>query len=137
MPSSQTNQSLFAAPLLSCHQLPIIPNVYSLTDSHNPLTPTFKITDQLIRECSVQKFVGPDPSLGVSKQNVKLKIKCWVENQHFSMWCGPSSTHRQTRKLISGPSATSKTRLLSFNRTRPGFLLTFLLDIIPGEDILT
>jgi len=87
---------------------------------HNPPTPTFEIANQLTRQCSVQKFVRPDPSLGggVSNQNIKLKIKRWVENQHFAMWCGPSSTHRQARKLISGPSQTRKTRLLSSNRTQ-------------------
>ena len=31
-------------------------------------------------------FVGPDLSLGVSRQNIKRKIKCWADNQHFVMW---------------------------------------------------
>jgi hypothetical protein len=34
------------------------------------------------------------------------------------MWGGPCSTQRQARKLISGPSPATKTRLLSFNRTK-------------------
>ena len=66
---------------------------------------------------SVQKFVGPDPFLGVSGQNIKNKIIGWVDNQHSAMWRGPGGNQRQARKLISGPSPTSKTRLLPFNRT--------------------
>ena len=38
-----------------------------------------KIADRLARDGSVQTFVGPEPSLGVSKQNIRRKIKCWME----------------------------------------------------------
>ena len=69
-----------------------------------------EITDKLARDGSVQKFVGPEPSMRVSKQNTKMKIKRWVVNQHLAMWRGPSSTQGQVRKLISGPSPTTKTR---------------------------
>jgi len=34
----------------------------------------------------------------------------------MAMWQGPASTHRQTRKLISGPSPASM--ILPFNRTQ-------------------
>jgi hypothetical protein len=44
--------------------------------------------------------------------------KCWIDNQHMVMWRVPISTHRQARMLITGPSPTAKTRLLSFNRTQ-------------------
>ena len=67
---------------------------------------------------SIQKFVGPEPSLGVSRQNIKNKIKRWVDNQHLTMWRVPGGTQRQAQKLISGPSPTSKTRLLSLNRAQ-------------------
>jgi hypothetical protein len=39
-------------------------------------------------------------------------------HQHLATWCGPSSNQRQTQKLILGPSPTTKTRLLSFDRTQ-------------------
>jgi len=39
-----------------------------------------EITNRLAEDGSVQKSVGPDPSLGVSTQNIKKKIKCWVDN---------------------------------------------------------
>ena len=79
-----------------------------------------EIAGKLATGGSFQKFIRPEPSLGVSRQNIKKKkkIKRWADNQHLAMWRGPGSTQRQARKLISGPSPTSKTRLLSFNRTQ-------------------
>ena len=50
---------------------------------------------------------------GGLKQNAKKETKCWNDNLQMAMWQGLASTHRQTRKLISGPSPAS--RLLSFN----------------------
>jgi hypothetical protein len=38
------------------------------------------ISDKLPRGGSIQKFIGPE---GVSRQNIKNQIKCWVDNQHF------------------------------------------------------
>ena len=73
-----------------------------------------KVAGKLTRGCSAQKFVGPELALGVSKQNMRNKIKRWVDNQHLAMWCGPGSTQRQAQELIAGPSPTKKTRLLSF-----------------------
>jgi len=34
------------------------------------------------------------------------------------MWCGPCSTQRQARELISGPDLATRARLLSFNGTQ-------------------
>jgi hypothetical protein len=34
---------------------------------------------------SVQKIVGPEPSLGVFRQNIRRKIKYWMDNQHLTM----------------------------------------------------
>jgi hypothetical protein len=39
-------------------------------------------------------------------------------HQHLATWCGPSSNQRQTQKPILGPSPTTKTRLLFFDRTQ-------------------
>ena len=41
-----------------------------------------------------------------------------MDNQHMAMWGGLTSNQRQGRILISGPSPTARTRLLSFNRTQ-------------------
>ena len=55
---------------------------------------------------------------GSFRQNIKNKIKGWVDNQHLVMWRGPCNTQRQARKLISGLISATKARLLSFNRTQ-------------------
>jgi ribonuclease HI len=44
-----------------------------------------EIADKLARDGSVQKFVGPETFLGVSRQNIRRKIKCWMDNQHLVM----------------------------------------------------
>jgi hypothetical protein len=54
-----------------------------------------EITNKLATDGSVQKFVGPEPPLGVSMQNIKKEDKTRVDNEHLAMWCGPSSTQRQ------------------------------------------
>jgi hypothetical protein len=82
-------------------------------------------TNKLARGGSVQKLVGPEPSMGVSRTNIKNEIKCRMDSQHLAFWCGPGSIQRQAQKLILGPSLTTKTRLLSCNWTRSRFLLAF------------
>jgi ribonuclease HI len=42
-----------------------------------------EIADKLAREGSVQWFVGPEPFLGFSKQNIRRKTKRWMEKQHL------------------------------------------------------
>jgi hypothetical protein len=94
-------------------------------------------TKKLSRDGSVQNFVRPEPSFEVSRQNIKRKIKCCVDNKHLVMWCILSSTHRRAEKLISGPSLSTKIDLCSLTGHNLGLLLAFLLDIIPCEDIFT
>jgi len=77
-----------------------------------------EIADKLARDGSVQRFVGPEPSLGVSRQNIRRKIKRWMDNQRLVMWLDPCSTQRQARELISGPDLATRARLLSFSRTQ-------------------
>ena len=77
-----------------------------------------EIADKLARGGSVQKFIGPEQSLGVSRQKIKNKTKLWVDNLHLVKRRGPCSTHRQDGKLISGLTPVTKARLLSFNRTQ-------------------
>jgi hypothetical protein len=82
--------------------------------------------DQLSRSGSVQRFVGPEPFLGVSRQNTRRKMKCWMEKQHLELWRGPCSTQRQDRELISGPDLATEARLLSFNRTQSRVVIGLL-----------
>jgi hypothetical protein len=77
-----------------------------------------EIADRLARSGSGQRFIGPEPYLGVSRQNIRRKIKCWIGKQHLALWREPCGTQRQARELISGPNLAIGARLLSFNRTQ-------------------
>jgi len=88
-----------------------------------------KIADRLLGDGSVQRFVGPQSFLGVSRQNIRRKIKCWMENQHLVLWRGPCSTQRQARELISGPDLATRARLLSFNMTQSRVVIGFLTGL--------
>ena len=77
-----------------------------------------EIADKFARDRTLHHFVGPEQALGISTQNIRKKIKRWIDNKHMVMWRILISTQRQTRKMISGPSPAAKTRLLSFNRAQ-------------------
>jgi len=51
-----------------------------------------EIAEKLARDISVQKFDGPELFFGVSRQNIRSKNKCCIENQHFLLWRVPCST---------------------------------------------
>ena len=53
-------------------------------------------------------FVGPEPFLGDSRQNIRRKMKRLMENQHLVLWRGPCSAQRQARELISGPDLATR-----------------------------
>ena len=53
-----------------------------------------EIADRLARSGSGQRFIGPEPFLGVSRQNIRRKMKRWMKNQHLALWRGPCSTQR-------------------------------------------
>jgi len=63
-----------------------------------------EIADKLARGSSGQRFIGPEYFLGVSRQNIRRKMKFSMERQHLALWCGPCSTQRQAWELISGPN---------------------------------
>jgi hypothetical protein len=77
-----------------------------------------EIADELARGGLAQRFLGSEPVLGVSRENIRRKMKRWIENKHLALWRGPCSTQRQARELISGPDLAMGARLLSFNRTQ-------------------
>jgi hypothetical protein len=74
--------------------------------------------NELARDGSFLKFVGPEPALGVSRQDIRRKIRRWLVNQHWLWWRGVGDTPRQARELISGLRLGAKARFLSFNRTQ-------------------
>jgi len=77
-----------------------------------------EIADKFARSSSGQRFIGPEPFLGVSRQNIRRKMKRWMHIQHLALRRGPCGTQRQARELISGPILATGARLLSFNRTQ-------------------
>jgi len=68
--------------------------------------------DKLTGDRSVQQFVGPEPLLVVSRQNIRRKTKHRMENQQLVLWPGPCSTQRQARELISGPDLATRAQLV-------------------------
>ena len=91
-----------------------------------------EITDKLARDGSVQQFVGPEPFLGVSRQNIRKKMKHWMEKQHLVLWHDPCKTQRQAQEFISGPDLATRARLLSFNSTRS----RIVIGLLTGYNIL-
>jgi hypothetical protein len=90
------------------------------------LNPFKEEMKSLISSQGVQRFVGPKPFLGVSRQTIRRKMKCRMEKQHLALWGGPCSTQRQARELISGPNLATGARLLSFNRTQSRVVIGLL-----------
>jgi hypothetical protein len=66
---------------------------------------------------SGQKFVGPEPALGVSRRNIRRNIRHWLVNQHWKRRRGLVNNQRQAREFIPGPYRVAKIRLLSCKRT--------------------
>ena len=77
-----------------------------------------EIADELARDGSTLKFVGPEPALGVSRQDIRRRIRRWLVNQHWVWWRVLGDTQRLARELISGPCLGSSARFLSSNRTQ-------------------
>jgi len=77
-----------------------------------------EIANELARDDSALKFVGPEPALGVSRQDIRRRIRRCLVNQRWVWWGGLGDTQRQARELISGPCLGAKARFLSLNRTQ-------------------
>jgi hypothetical protein len=72
----------------------------------------------LARNGSASDFVGPEPALGISRQDFRSKINRWLENQHQRRWWNLGGSQQQARELISGPSQGTRIRLLSLTRAQ-------------------
>jgi len=53
-----------------------------------------EIADKLAREGTLHQFVGPEPTLGICRQNTR-NMKRWMDNQDMGMWRGLISNQRQ------------------------------------------
>jgi hypothetical protein len=72
--------------------------------------------DGLARSGSASGFVGPEPALGVSKQNLSNKIGRWLGHQHQRRWHDLGNSQQEARELILGPSRGTRVKFLSFSR---------------------
>jgi hypothetical protein len=59
--------------------------------------------DGLARNGSASRYAGPEPALGVSRQDLLSSINRWLRNQHQRRWWNFGDSQRQARELISGP----------------------------------
>jgi hypothetical protein len=62
-----------------------------------------EIANRLAKSGSGPWFIGSEPFLVDSRQNIRWKMKRWMKNQHLALWQGPCSTQRQAPELIIGP----------------------------------
>jgi hypothetical protein len=85
-----------------------------------------EIADGLARDGSGQGFLGPEPVLRVSRQDIQNRHSSWLNSQHCASWNDPSGTLRQARELISGPSRSNRAKFLSLNRTQSRVVTCFL-----------
>ena len=91
--------------------------------------PEWEETKSLTGSQGVALFSGLwdlSPSWGVFRQNIRRKMKRWMEKQHLALCRGPCSTQRQARELISVPNLVTEARLLSFNMTQSRFVIGLL-----------
>ena len=84
------------------------------------------VANKLARNGSAQRFVAPEPFLGVSRQNIRRKLIRWMVKQHLDFCRGPRNTQRQARELITDPDMATGARVLSFNRTQTKVVIGLL-----------
>ena len=77
-----------------------------------------EIANELARGGSALGVPAPEPSLGVSRQEIQMRHCCWLANQHLATWRGLGGTRRQAQEFISGPCLGAESKFLSFNRTK-------------------
>jgi hypothetical protein len=76
-----------------------------------------EIANELARGGSSLGFLGPEPAIGVSRQDIQNKLNCWLANQQWARWRSLGDTQRQAQELISAPGLGAMTKVMSFNRT--------------------
>jgi hypothetical protein len=91
-----------------------------------------EIAVKLVRGGSALTFVGTEQALGVSRQDIRRRIRRWLVNQHWVWWRALGNTQRQARELISGPCLGTKARFLFFNRTQS----RAVTDLLTGHNTL-
>jgi hypothetical protein len=87
--------------------------------------------DWLARNGSASDVIGPEPALGVSRQDLRSRINRWFGNQHHRRWWNLGDSQRQARGLIYGPSRGTRIRLLSLTRAH-----SRMVTVLTGHNTL-
>jgi hypothetical protein len=80
--------------------------------------PGHEIADGLARDGSALRLLGPKPVLGVSRCDIRKRLRRWLISQYWASWCDLGNTLRQVRELTSGLCPGTRIKLLSFNRNQ-------------------
>ena len=89
------------------------------------------IKDGLARGGTALRFLGPEPSLGVSRRNLQKRLVRWLTNQHGAQWRVLGHTKRQTREFFSGPSLGNRAKFMTFKRIQSRVVTGLLRVITP------
>jgi hypothetical protein len=69
---------------------------------------------------SEHPFIGPEPACGISIGVSKKAVRDWTNGNHKKHWESVTGL-KQTKGLISGPSAGRTKYLLKLNRDQDGW----------------
>jgi hypothetical protein len=53
-----------------------------------------EIADGLARDGFALRLLGPEPALGVSRCDIRRKLICWLNGQHWAIWRDLANTLR-------------------------------------------
>jgi len=85
-----------------------------------------EIADGLARGGTALRFLGPEPALGVYRQDLQMKLSRWLVNQHGAQWRGLGDNQRQAHEFISGPSLGTRAKFMTFHRTQSRVVIGLL-----------
>jgi len=77
-----------------------------------------EIADGLVRRGTAVRFLGSEPTLGVSRRDLQMRLGRWLVNQHGAQWRGLGDTQRQAHEFISGPSLGTRAKFMTYNRAQ-------------------
>ena len=77
-----------------------------------------EIADKLAGEVSVHQFGGPEPTLGISRQNIRQVIECLLFTQPVTLKLGLKNHSEAGLANVLDPSLATKTWSLSYNTTQ-------------------
>jgi len=86
-----------------------------------------EIADGLARGGTALRFLGPEPALEVSRQDLKKRFGRCLANQHGTQWRDLGDTQRQAREFISGPCLGTRAKFMTFNRIKSKVITGLLM----------